>query len=158
MFLTSTSQKTRLGEGSGLLSGLSGIAFCSIGIILGVGRCEAQGVEPGSGGKSQQKEPSMMVTNVAQFRSVPREVFLGRCAFQLDGLVTLVDPDRDLMVLEDETGGVALNPRAGVRDMSIQVGQRVSLAGSRCSPYVVGFPGYPYQPSGWEVRPSFATR
>ena len=86
---------------------------------------------------------------------MPREVFLGRCAFQLDGVVTLVDTNRDLMVLQDETGAVALNPKAGVRGMDVQVGHRISLEGSRCFPYVVGFPHYPYRPSGWELRSSF---
>ncbi len=80
---------------------------------------------------------------------------MGRCAFQLDGIVTMVDTNRDLIVLQDETGAVALNPQNGVGQLGIQAGQRVSLEGSRCQPYVVGFPKYPYQPSGWDLRPSF---
>jgi signal transduction histidine kinase len=107
-----------------------------------------------SGGELIQKESSLVVTNVAQFRSAPREIFLGRCAFQLAGLVTLVDTNRDLLVLQDETGAVALNPKMGLGGLDVQVGQQVLLAGSRCVPYVVGFPNYPFRPSGFDVRAS----
>jgi len=107
------------------------------------------------GGEAAPGESGVVVTNVAQFRSAPREAFLGRCAFQLDGVVTLVDTNRDLLVLQDETGAVALKPRTGLWGFGAQVGQRVSLEGSRCFPSVLGFPNYPYRPSSREVLPSF---
>jgi hypothetical protein len=66
-----------------------------------------------------------------------------------------VDTNRDLLVLQDETGAVALNPVNGVRGMGIQAGQRVSLEGSRCFPYSVGFPDFPYGTSGRELRSTF---
>jgi hypothetical protein len=38
----------------------------------------------------------------------PREAFLGQCSLRLNGIVTLVDTHRDLLVVQDETGAVAL--------------------------------------------------
>ena len=100
-------------------------------------------------------ESICLITNVAQFRSVSPEVFLGPCTFQLNGVVTWVDTNRDLLVLQDETGAVALNPAAGVRNLSLHTGESVSLTGSGCSPYVVGFSEFPYRPSGTDVRSLF---
>jgi signal transduction histidine kinase len=97
----------------------------------------------------------VLFTNITQLRSAPPEVFLSHCAFQLSGVVTLIDTNRDLLVVQNETGAVALNPAAGLHDLRVEVGQGVSLEGSGCSPYVVGFPDYPYRPSTNEVRDSF---
>jgi signal transduction histidine kinase len=97
--------------------------------------------------------PVSFVTNVAQFRSVPASDYLESCDFSLTGVVTLVDTNRQLVVLQDETGAVALNfPFDGP---ILEPGLRVSLAGSNCSPYFAGFPDYPYRPSGWNVSESF---
>jgi len=98
---------------------------------------------------------SVVFTNVTQLRSAPPEVFLGHCAIQLSGVVTLIDTNRDLLVVQNESGAVALNPAAGLHDLRVEVGQGVTLEGSDCSPYVVGFPNYPYRPSTNEVRDSF---
>ena len=124
-----------------------------MGILLGIGRGEVRSGEPGPWGASERSETCTVITNVAQFQSVPREVFLGRCAFQLDGIVTMVDADRDLLVLQDETGAVAIKARMG-REPEVKTGQRISVTGARCFPAIVGFPNFPYRPTGWEVRPA----
>ena len=144
----------RLSERSGCLGNLRRIIFFLATLLPGAFRSEAQDIEFGSTVDFKRQEASFVITNVAQFRSVPREVFLGRCAFQLKGVVTLVDTNRDLLVLQDETGAVALNPQTRVSDFGLQVGQRATLEGARCFPYVVGFPNFPYRSSGWELRPS----
>lgn len=118
-------------------------------------QCLAQSIELGYASDLARKESQTVVTNVAQFRALSPEVFLGRCAFQLNGVVTLVDTNRDLLVLQDETGAVVFNPQTGVRNVGVQAGQRVTIEGPRCFPHVVGFPGFPYRPSGWEVRSLF---
>jgi hypothetical protein len=100
-------------------------------------------------------ESACLITNVAQFRSVSPEIFLGPCAFQLHGVVTWLDTNRDLLVLQDDTGAVALNPATAVQDLGLRAGENVSLTGSGCSPSVVGFPNFPYRPSGADVRPLF---
>jgi signal transduction histidine kinase len=93
------------------------------------------------------------VTNVAQFRSLPASEYLESCDFSLTGVVTLVDTNRQLVVLQDETGAVALNFRFGA--LKLEPGLRVCLAGSNCCPYFPGYPDYPYRPSGWNVSQSF---
>jgi signal transduction histidine kinase len=111
-------------------------------ILAGVSRAAAEGND-------------VVFTNIAQLRSAPPEVFLGHCGFELSGVVTLADTNRDLLVLQSDSGAVVLNPAAGLHGLGVQVGERVSLQGSGCSPYVVGFPKYPYRPTTNEVRNSF---
>jgi signal transduction histidine kinase len=132
----------------------SGFAFWA-GIFVAAGSAYGQTEGLANAGAWEPAEPGLVVTNVAQFRSVPPELFLGRCGFQLNGIVTFVDTNRDLLVLQDETGAVALNPKGGVRSLGVEAGQRISVEGSRCVPYVVGFPNYPYLPSGSQVRVTF---
>ncbi len=93
------------------------------------------------------------VTNVAQFRNISGADYLAGCNFRLDGVVTLIDADRDLVVLQDASGAVALN--FPLKDKPLQVGQLVTLNGTNCSPYFARFPDYPYRPSGWDVQNSF---
>jgi signal transduction histidine kinase len=134
---------------------MSRIVFQAYGILASLLCGGAQGVAAGAAADYGRNVSNGVVTNIAQFRSVPPEVFLGRCTFRLDGVVTLVDSHRDLLVLQDETGAVALNPQAGVRAVGVQAGQRVLLEGSQCSPCVVGFPNYPYRPSRRDLWASF---
>jgi hypothetical protein len=97
--------------------------------------------------------PAHFVTNVIQFRSLTGADYLVGCDFRLTGVVTLVDTNRDLVVLQDATGAVALNFR--LKDYSLQVGQLVTLEGENCCPYFPGFPDYPYRPSEWNIQTSF---
>jgi len=96
---------------------------------------------------------SHCVTNVAQFRALSGADYLDECDFELTGVVTLVDTNRNLMVLQDATGAVALNFPIG--DQGLQVGQLLTLCGTNCCPYFTSFPDYPYRPSGREIRSSF---
>jgi signal transduction histidine kinase len=95
------------------------------------------------------------VTNVAQFRTLSGADYLAGCCFHLTGVVTLVDTNRDLMVLQDATGAVALN--FPIEDRELQVGQLVTLDGTNCCPYLASFPDYPYRPSGLNFCNSFET-
>ena len=158
MFSPFTCKRTGLTKSAGHWASLKGTTVLSAVLVVGICRCEANVVEIGKGGDLGQTGSNLVVSNIAQFRSVARNFFLGDGAFQLNGIVTLVDTNRSLIVLQDETGAVALNPKIEVRDLGVQIGQLVSLEGSRCSSYVVGFPNYPYRPSGWEVRPSLKPR
>jgi signal transduction histidine kinase len=77
------------------------------------------------------------------------------CDFHLNGVITFVDTNRQLVVLQDATGAVALNFRGG---FSIpKVGQSVTLDGTNAYPLFAGFPDYPLRPSGREIRDSFET-
>src|SRR5690349_11001371 len=78
--------------------------------FLNAGFCaadlQAQGT---SAHKIEADRPLRIVTNAAQFRAVSPESFLDGCAFHLTGLLTLVETNRHLVVLQDGTGAVALN-------------------------------------------------
>lgn len=100
---------------------------------------------------AQQTLPT--ITNIIQFRTLPSEDYLRQCPFRLIGTVTLVDTNRDLLVLQDATGAVAINFK--LTDVSVEPGQRVCLEGMNVSPYDANFPNYPYRPSGWDIRPTF---
>ena len=93
------------------------------------------------------------VTNVAQFRSLSGADFFGGCDFQLTGVLTLVDTNRELVVLQDASGAVALNFKFG--PSKLEAGQLIRVRSTNCSPYYSRFPNYPYRPSGWDIRPSF---
>jgi signal transduction histidine kinase len=116
----------------------------------------------GAGGlPSRQDEASLAaksghcVTNVAQFQTLSGADFLDGCDFCLTGIVTLVDTKRNLVVLQDRTGAVALNFR--IETERLKVGQRVTLDGTHCCPLFPGFPDYPYRPSGQEILSAFET-
>jgi signal transduction histidine kinase len=115
--------------------------------------CRAQGDLPSAGNDSPRTGPYRFLTNTAQFKALSEKDYLNECRFRLTGVVTLVDTNRDLLVLQDASGAVALN--FNVRDRSLQVGQFVSVAGTNCFPYVVNFPDYPFHPSVRDVRSSF---
>jgi signal transduction histidine kinase len=93
------------------------------------------------------------VTNVAQFRSLSGEDFLSDCAFHLTGVVTLVDTNRNFMVLQDTTGAVGLS--GPIKELNLRVSESVSLDASNCCPMLLKFPDFPYRPAGWEIRSSF---
>ncbi|GEM_PF-614535 len=97
--------------------------------------------------------PRHVVTNASGFASLTASDYLDGCNFQLTGLVTLVDQRRDLLVLQDETGAVALH--FPLENTGLRFGQCVSLTGSNCLPYVQRFPAYPFRPSRRESLPAF---
>ena len=115
--------------------------------------CEAEDFPPHPGEASFAAKSDRCITNVAEFRTLSGVDFLTGCDFQLTGVVTLVDTNRDLVVLQDTTGAVALNFR--IEDHNLQVGQLVTLDGTNCCPYFASFPDYPYFPSGWNTCSSF---
>ena len=76
----------------------------------------------------------LLVTNISQFRGLSGGDFLSGCPFRVTGVVTLVDTNRNLVALQDETGAVALN--LGTDAAGVSVGERVEVEASNCSPYV----------------------
>jgi signal transduction histidine kinase len=98
-------------------------------------------------------EPHCFVTNVVQFRSIPSADYLSGCDFRLTGVITLVDTNRNLLVLQDDTGAVALNFKLAAGQF--EFGQQVTLCGTNCCPLVTRFPDYPYRPSGGKILDAF---
>jgi len=98
---------------------------------------------------------SHFVSNIAQLKGLSNADFLDGCDFDLTGVVTLIDTNRQLVVLQDTGGAVALNI---ISDFSkLDAGQLVRIIGTNCSPYFSHFPDYPYRPSGRDILPRFET-
>jgi signal transduction histidine kinase len=116
---------------------------------LGVGACKPSL----AAAEFSHPKPGSFVTNIVQFRSLSGEEFLKGCAFELSGVVTLVDTNRRLIVVQDSTDAVALHGAA--ENHGLRVGEMVSLAASNCYPVHAGFPDFPHRPSGWDVRRKF---
>src|SRR5260221_1931873 len=95
----------------------------------------------------------LMLTNSTQLRGLSSLDLNRGCPFHFLGTVTLVDTNRNLMVLQDAGGAIALHSDS--MPPSLQTGRQVSVEGASAAPYVVSFPDYPYRPSGREIRPSF---
>jgi signal transduction histidine kinase len=93
------------------------------------------------------------VTNIAQFKIFSGADFLAGCDFRLTGIITLTDTNRNLAVLQDSTGAIALNFSPFV--YSLQVGQVVTVEGANGYLYCPGFPEYPLRPSEQNVELNF---
>ena len=104
-------------------------------------------------GGSSFEPSSQILTNVGQFYKLSDQDYLRGCPFHLTGTATMVDTNRNLLVLQDATGALAIHLTNGT--VYPQPGQLVSLVGENASPYVASFPDYPYWPSGWDMSPSF---
>lgn len=93
------------------------------------------------------------LTTAAEIRTQKGLNYNADCVLRLTGIVTLVDASRNMLVLQDATGAVALH--GDLSHVSVQPGQRVSLSATSSAPFVSGFPDYPYRPSGREILPTF---
>jgi signal transduction histidine kinase len=125
----------------------SGVLLCLLAGTLGAGVGKpflAAAEHPG--------RPAHVVTNVVQFRGLSGQEFLKGCAFELSGVVTLVDTNYHRVVLQDRTDAVALHLAA---ELQLAVGEMVSVAASNCYPMDARFADYPHRPSGWDVRRKF---
>ena len=96
---------------------------------------------------------SQILTNINQFREVFTENADVTRHFHLIGMVTMVDTNRNLFVLQDDTGAMAID--LNEKCTFLQPGQLISMEGTEASPYFESFPNYPYQPSGSDIRSSF---
>lgn len=121
-----------------LVAGLGG-ASSNLAAALDVARVES----------SQRKH----VSTVAQLQALSGADLLRGCDFSLTGVITLVDPTRELMVLQDDAGAVAIHfPFAKQR---WQVGQQATLTGTNACPGFMPFAAFPHRPSGREILSSF---
>jgi signal transduction histidine kinase len=88
------------------------------------------------------------LTNVAHIRALARlEANRGR-PFELTGIVTLTDRERNLVVLQDETGAIAIHSDTR---LAVVPGQLISLSAQAGAPCLPNFPRYPFEPSGRDV-------
>lgn len=115
--------------------------------------CGAEDFSSRTNAASLAVNSGLYVTNVAQFRTLSEADYLVGCNFRLTGVFTLVDTNRNLVVLQDATGAVALNFHIGNRNL--QAGQFVAIDGTNCCPLFRSFPDYPNYPSGRNICSSF---
>lgn len=71
----------------------------------------------------------------------------------LVGTLTWVDVSRRLIVVQDETGAVAI--RVDLDDFALPVGSKVEVTAADSWPNLAGIPEFPYGPSGHELLTSF---
>ena len=76
----------------------SGGLFCLLAGTLGVGVCK-----PLLAAAEHPAGPAHIVTHIVQFRGLSGEEFLNGCAFELSAVVTLVDTNKHLVVVQDST-------------------------------------------------------
>lgn len=92
------------------------------------------------------------VTQVSQFKERAAAEYAQGCDFHLTGVITLVDTNRNLVVIQDATGAVALNSRI---DADLNPGDEVEIVGSNALPGSLSFPDFPHRPALREIRSTF---
>ncbi len=124
-------------------------------LVFWMGGCvllsRAQDSPPGR--TNAPERPPLVLTNSSQLRGLSSLDLNRGCPFHFHGIVTLVDTNRNLLVLQDAGGAIALH--ADSMPATLQAGQQVSVEGASAAPYIISFPDYPYRPSGRDIRPSF---
>lgn len=68
------------------------------------------------------------------------------------GIVTWVDKDRSLIVLQNRSNAIAIG--VDLPHLDLSPGEEVELQGQIC-PRITAFPGYPDKPTGWGICPTF---
>ncbi|MFO1475218.1 MAG: histidine kinase [Verrucomicrobiota bacterium] len=94
-----------------------------------------------------------VVTNMAQLQALPNLAFLRSVPIRLEGLVTHMDLHSGLVVIQDDTGAVAVDLKREAHGFG--VGDVVRLEAADSTAYTVSFPNFPFYPSGSDVRPLF---
>lgn len=101
---------------------------------------------------SPANRPAAVITNVAQFKDLGVSEYGLGCDLRLAGVITFLDTNRDLVVIQDSTGAIAL---ISPIDPGANAGEEVELSGSNASPGSLSFPDFPHRPALREIRPSF---
>ena len=111
-------------------------------------------------GFQTQAEPALEIsaprvfTNAAAFRELSLPQASDGLPVRLEGTVTFVDPARNLLVLQDASGALALNLESGL--VNLRAGERIRVESSNAVPAIQTFPDFPGKPSGSDALPSFS--
>jgi signal transduction histidine kinase len=97
---------------------------------------------------AQRAPANAPLTSVAEIRAVREWTEHQVNPLALDGIVTLFDPARNLLVLQDATGAVALE--LGATAVTVEPGQHVTVMAADSWPYLPELPRYPHRPDRWE--------
>ena len=93
-------------------------------------------------------------TNAAAFRNLSLPEASEGLPVRLEGTVTLVDPARNLLVLQDASGALALQLEPSQENL--RAGDRIRIESANAVPVVGSFPDFPRNPTGSEQLPSFS--
>ena len=91
--------------------------------------------------------------SVAEVRAVNGWSNLDQHPLTIEGVVTYVDANRNLLVLQDDAGAVAFD--FGGAKLKVAPGQRVRLSATDCWPYLPDIAHYPDKPDRRELLPRF---
>lgn len=91
--------------------------------------------------------------SVAEIRAWQPWAPLAQHPIRVEGIVTLIDPVRNLVVLQDKTGALAFE--LGDAKLELQSGQQVVLEAADSWPYTNNLAYYPDRPNRREVLPDF---
>ena len=91
--------------------------------------------------------------SVAEVRAVGGWSDLDQHPLTIDGVVTYVDANRNLLVVQDEAGALALD--IGDTKLKVVPGQRIRLSATDCWPYLADLPRYPDKPDRRELLSQF---
>ena len=95
-----------------------------------------------------------LLTNAVQFRELSMPQAIQGWPIRLEGVVTLVDLKRGLLVLQDDSGALAIH--ADLNGATVRPGQRIELEGGNAVPTLTAFPDFPSKPTGSDWLPSFS--
>lgn len=96
------------------------------------------------------------ITNSAQWLELTNGETSRGYPLRVEGVVTLAETNRNLLVVQDAAGALAVN--LDLQTLLLRPGQRILLEGENASPYVATYPDYPNRPSTSEWRSSFEAR
>jgi len=93
-------------------------------------------------------------TNTVQICELPVPQAIQGWPLRLEGIVTLVDSNRGLLVLQDASGALAIHLE--LKNIALRPGQRIRLEAENAMPMIAAFPDFPSKPSGRDWLPSFS--
>ena len=104
---------------------------------------------------AQDGRPSLRrppLQTVAEIKALSAPDFNVQQPLALEGVVTLSDAARNMLVIQDATGAIALRP---FHDTArIRPGQRVRIEAAACAPYCTTYPRYPFNPTRRDILPA----
>jgi signal transduction histidine kinase len=95
-----------------------------------------------------------VLTNTAQLRELTIPQAIHGWPLRLEGVVTLVDSNRSLLVLQDSAGALAIQLKLNA--MNLRPGFRIRLESKNAVPTLAAFPDFPNSPAGSTWLPSFS--
>ena len=127
----------------------------SIAFALLAARLLACGTETGASTAASPDPVVPAITNAAGFFGLSPQEANRSYPLRLEGVVTLLDSQRNLLVVQDGSGALALE--FPLTNITVRAGDRVIVTGASGIPSARAFPEFPCHPHEHELRDSFAS-